>query len=177
MKKAVFLDRDGVLIEDTGFVGSPEEVRLLQGASTALIELHRRGYLVIVVSNQSGVARGIFPKSAVEAVNEEMRRQLQAAGTDIDAIYFCPHHPQGKVAEYRRECDCRKPRPGLIVKALAEHGVDPALSYMIGDAVRDVEAGETAGCRTSVLIAGEADKDDRFLRARDLREAVAKIVD
>ncbi|HVX83819.1 MAG TPA: HAD family hydrolase [Phycisphaerae bacterium] len=151
-ERAVFLDRDDTLIDNDGYLGDPSKVKLLTGAATALSAIRALGYRLIVVSNQSGVARGMFDETAVEAVNQEMCRQLrEQAGAHIDASYYCPYHPEAPIAEYRVDHEWRKPKPGMLLQAAADFGLDLAQSWMIGDQPRDVAAGAAAGCRTILL--------------------------
>jgi D,D-heptose 1,7-bisphosphate phosphatase len=152
VERAVFLDRDNTIIENDGYLGDPSKVKLLPGAATALTAMRALGYRLIVVSNQSGVARGLFNESAVEAVNQEMSRQLQEqAGAYIDASYYCPYHPDAPISEYRLDHDWRKPKCGMLKQAAADFGLDLSQSWMIGDQGRDVAAGSGAGCRTILL--------------------------
>jgi histidinol-phosphate phosphatase family protein len=151
-QRAVFLDRDNTIIENDGYLGDPSKVKLLPGAATALASLRTLGYRLIVVSNQSGVARGMFKESDVQAVNDEMSRQLRKqAGAFIDASYYCPFHPDAPVPEYRIDHDWRKPKPGMLKQAAADFNLDLAQCWMIGDQWRDVAAGTAAGCRTILL--------------------------
>ncbi len=146
--KAVFLDRDGTLIEDPGYLGDPSGVRLLGGADVALKAFAKAGYRLIVVTNQSGIARGLFSEETLGTIHAELQRQLDERGVRLDAIYYCPHHPEAKLEAYRRVCDERKPEPGMLLRAAAEMDLDLAASWMIGDSARDIEAGRRAGCRT-----------------------------
>ncbi|MBA4186381.1 MAG: D-glycero-beta-D-manno-heptose-1,7-bisphosphate 7-phosphatase [Planctomycetaceae bacterium] len=153
-KPAVFLDRDGVVIEDSHYLGNPDRVRLLPGAAGAIASLNRAGWPVVIVSNQSGVARGMFNESDVDAVHEHLSNLLHGYGAKIDAYHYCPHHPEGEVTVLRIECECRKPRPGMLVRAATELGLDLAASWMIGDRVTDLEAGAAVGCRTVLVRTG-----------------------
>lgn len=148
---AVFLDKDGTLVEDVPWEADPDRVQLTPGALEGLALLHRAGYLLIVISNQSGVAMGRFAESRLAAVEERLRSLLAAEGIPLAGFYYCPHHPQGTVARYATECVCRKPRPGLILRAAREQGIDLAGSWFVGDILDDVEAGHRAGCR-SILV-------------------------
>jgi D-glycero-D-manno-heptose 1,7-bisphosphate phosphatase len=151
-ERAVFLDRDNTIIDNDGYLGDSSKVKLLTGAATALSAIRALGYRLIVVSNQSGVARGMFDESAVEAVNQEMCRQLrEQAGAHIDASYYCPYHPEAPIAEYKVDHDWRKPKPGMLKQAAADFGLDLSQSWMIGDQPRDIAAGAAAGCRTILL--------------------------
>jgi D-glycero-D-manno-heptose 1,7-bisphosphate phosphatase len=153
-RRAVFLDKDGTLIVDVPYNVDPDRMRLTDGAITGLQALHRAGYLLIVVSNQSGVARGLFPEAALRAVEARLRELLDHAGLPLAGFYACPHHPDGSVAAYAVACGCRKPAIGLIERAAREHRVDLTQSWMIGDILHDVEAGRRAGCRTILLDVG-----------------------
>lgn len=152
-ERAIFLDRDNTIIEDKeGYIGDPARVRLLPGAATAIASLRRLGYRIIIASNQSGVARGYFSEEDVEAVNQEMCRQLrEQAGAVIDASYYCPYHPEGALAEYRQEHDWRKPRCGMLKQAAQDFDLDLAQCWMIGDSPRDIACGASAGCRTILI--------------------------
>lgn len=152
LERAVFLDRDNTIIENDGYLGDPSRVKLLPGAATALAAMRQLGYRLIVVSNQSGVARGMFDEAAVEAVNAEMSRQLQEQGSAyIDASYYCPYHPDAPLPEYRVDHDWRKPKCGMLKQAATDFRLDLAQSWMIGDQNRDIGAGAAAGCRTILL--------------------------
>jgi D,D-heptose 1,7-bisphosphate phosphatase len=146
--KAVFLDRDNTIIEDPGYLSDPEAVRLLPGSELALKSLAQAGYKLVVVTNQSGVARGLLTPDALDQIHAEMRRRLSEKGAHLDAIYYCPYHPEGTVEEYARESDLRKPRPGMLLRAAEDLDIDLRQSWMIGDGPRDIEAGHRAGCRT-----------------------------
>jgi len=145
---AVFLDRDGVLNADGGYLYRLEDLHLLSGVPAALTELKKRGFLLVVVSNQSGVARGYFTTADVDAFNQELARVVAAAGGPaLDAFYYCPHLPNGSVAAYSHACDCRKPAPGLILAAAAQLPIDLTCSYMIGDKPSDVACALAAGVK------------------------------
>jgi D,D-heptose 1,7-bisphosphate phosphatase len=148
MNRAVFLDRDNTVIEDPGYLSDPGAVKLLPGVELALKSLAQEGYKLVVVTNQSGIARGLFTEEALENVHAEVRRQLADRAVHLDAIYYCPFHPEGTIERYTRESDLRKPRPGMILQGARELGIDLFESWMVGDDARDVEAGQRAGCRT-----------------------------
>ncbi|WP_337176196.1 HAD family hydrolase [Paludisphaera sp.] len=150
-RRAVFLDKDGTLVDDVPYNVDPDRIRLAQGAAEALPRLKGMGFRLIVVSNQSGVARGMFEEEALGPVMQRLQELTTALGAPLDGFYYCPHHPQGSVDRYVLACDCRKPAPGMILRAAAEHGVDTAASWLVGDILDDVEAGRRAGCR-AVLI-------------------------
>lgn len=151
---AVFLDKDGTLIEDVPYNVDPDRMRLLPGAAEALARLDAAGYALVVVSNQSGVARGLFPEEALEPVGARLEELFLRAGAHIAGFYFCPHLVGGKDPRYAVACDCRKPEPGLLLRAAEDLGLDLAASWMLGDILDDVEAGNRAGCR-SVLVGSE----------------------
>ena len=153
-ERAVFLDKDGTLIEDVPYNVDPERIRLTSGAAEGLRALHAAGYRLIVISNQSGVARGYFPEAALTGVRTKLHELLAEAGVALAGFYYCPHHPQGAVADYAVACACRKPRPGLLVRAAQEHGIDLRRSWFVGDILDDVEAGRRAGCRTVLVDLG-----------------------
>jgi D-glycero-D-manno-heptose 1,7-bisphosphate phosphatase len=155
-QRAVFLDRDGVLVEDRGPLTRPEDIVLQAEAGPALRQLKQAGYQLIVVSNQTAVSRGLLDEPAVRALEEEIERRLeQAGGVPLDGFYFCPHHPRATLPAYRRDCPCRKPAPGLLLRAAVEHGIDLARSTMVGDRPTDVAAGRRAGCRTIQVQTGQ----------------------
>lgn len=151
---AVFLDKDGTLVDDVPYNVDPRRVRLADGVVEGLCALQSAGYPLIVISNQSGIARGYFTEDELQRAFEQIQRLLQPHGVLLDAFYYCPHHPQGVVEPYNIECDCRKPRPGLIVKAAYEHDIHLGDSWFVGDILDDVEAGQRAGCRTVFLNKG-----------------------
>lgn len=153
LRPAAFLDRDGVLNEDTGFVHRPADFVWTAGAKEAVKALNERGYLVFVVTNQSGVARGHFGTDEVERLHAWIDAELRRSGAHVDAFYYCPHHPEAGDGPYTRACDCRKPEPGLLLRAMAAWPVDRAASFLIGDEERDLEAARRAGVR-GVLFRG-----------------------
>lgn len=153
MRKAVFLDRDGVVNEEVDYLHRPEDVILTPGLAEAVRKIHEAGYLAVVVSNQSGVARGMYGMADVKAVETRICELLKQQGGEVpDAFYYCPHHIKGTVPEYSFDCDCRKPKPGMFLRAIADWRIDPAQSYMIGDRISDLQAGKAAGCAESVLV-------------------------
>lgn len=151
---AVFLDKDGTLLEDVPYNVDPERIRLMPGAAEALARLDAAGYALVVVSNQSGVARGLFPEEALEPVRARLEELFRRAGARLAGFFFCPHLPDGKDPRYAVACDCRKPEPGLLLRAADELGLDPSASWMLGDILDDVEAGNRAGCRTVLVGSG-----------------------
>jgi D-glycero-D-manno-heptose 1,7-bisphosphate phosphatase len=148
---AVFLDKDGTLINDVPYNVDPSLVELAAGAAEGAALLSAAGYALVVVSNQSGVARGLFPEAAIAAVEARIRELLAECDVPLAGFYYCPHHPQATIDQYRADCECRKPAPGMLMRAAGELGFDLTHSWMIGDILDDVEAGHRAGCR-SILI-------------------------
>ncbi len=150
-RAAVFLDRDGTLIEEAGYINRIDALRLFPWSLEAVRLLNRGGLCVIVVTNQAGVARGYFDEAFVRRAHEHLASAIRAAGGEVDGFYHCPHHPDAVVAEYRKRCDCRKPAPGMFLDAARTHGLDLAASYSIGDRWHDVQAAQRAGA-TAVMV-------------------------
>lgn len=158
-RQAVFLDRDGVINRmvyhlDFGLVDSPQhpdQFELLPGVPEAIRLINEMGLLAIVVSNQPGIAKGKCTPTVLDAVTARMHRQLGEFGAHLDAVYYCLHHPQASLTEYLQVCDCRKPQPGLLMRAVAEFGLAPGSCFMVGDGLTDIQAGKAAGC-TNILL-------------------------
>ena len=155
MNRAVFLDRDGVLVRDVHLLARPEDIEILPGVPEALAHLHRTGFKLLVVSNQPVVARGSLDEGGVRRLQKLIEDQIQlAGGPALDGFYFCPHHPKATVPAYRVMCECRKPQPLMLQQAARDHGVNLASSFMVGDRITDVIAGAAAGCRTVQVETG-----------------------
>ncbi len=152
--KAVFFDRDGVLNEDVSYLYKIADLRWVEGAREAVRYLTERGYLIFIVTNQSGLARGYFTEADMERLHAYMCEELAAVGGRITKIYYCPHLKDGVVAKYAVDCDCRKPKPGMLNRAFAEYELDREGSFLIGDGARDVEAAEAAGIRGYLFKGG-----------------------
>jgi D-glycero-D-manno-heptose 1,7-bisphosphate phosphatase len=155
-RAAVFLDRDGTLTLPRHYPSRPEHLVLRPDVVPVLRALRSKGWLLVVVTNQSGVARGYFTAAELDLMHADLRARLAAAGAPLDGVYHCPHHPDGAVAELAIRCPCRKPEPGLLARAATDLGIDLGASWMVGDAASDVEAGRRAGCRT-VLVGHRPD--------------------
>lgn len=168
-RPAIFLDKDGTVVDDVPYNVDPARVALSDGAGEALRALAEAGYALVIVSNQSGVARGLFPESALEHVARHLAAALAPYGVRLEGFVYCPHHPHGAVGEYSLECSCRKPMPGMLERAAAEHRLDLLRSWMVGDILDDVEAGRRAGCRTVLIDNGnETEWNDGVLRRPDV---------
>ncbi|MBS7564693.1 HAD family hydrolase [Mucilaginibacter sp. Bleaf8] len=165
MNKAIFLDKDGTVINDVPYNVNPDLITLKPGVIEGLQQLKAQGYLLVMVTNQAGVAKGYFSEDALPAVEHRLQDLLQPYQLRLDAFYYCPNHPEGTVAPYNIACNYRKPMPGMLLQAAAEFDIDLESSWMIGDILHDVEAGNRAGCR-SILIdnGGETEwlKDNEF---------------
>jgi D-glycero-D-manno-heptose 1,7-bisphosphate phosphatase len=152
---AIFLDRDGVLIEDVHLLTSCEQVKLFEYVPNALMQLKNAGFLLVVVTNQTVIARGLAAEYDVENVHEFIQKMLmQDVGCGIDRYYFCPHHPNATDERYRQICKCRKPRPGMILQAARELHLDIAKSWLIGDRISDIIAAQDAGCKSILVETG-----------------------
>jgi len=178
--QAVFLDRDNTLIHDPGYLSNPADVHLIDGVSDGLKSLTGAGFKLVIVTNQAGVARGYFGENDTRAVNAEVIRQLSEAGVSIDAVYYCPYHPDGIVEPFNQEHPDRKPNPGMLLRAAKDMDIELARSWMIGDTARDAEAGKRAGCRTICVISEEMSSEspppDADYRCRNISEAASIIL-
>ena len=176
--KAIFLDRDDTLIEDPGYINNPDQVKLIEGAPEALSALKAMDYKLVVISNQSGVARGIVTEQALGEIHKRLEQLLVEKGVSLDRIYYCPFHPDGVIPKYRRESEFRKPNPGMLLAAEKDMDIDLKESWMVGNSARDIEAGLRAGCRT-IMLAGRTHEQNLHLgepnpdyKAVNLKEVV-----
>lgn len=151
---AVFLDRDGTINIEKNYLHRIDDFEFIPGAIEAIKQLQSAGYLVIVVTNQSGIARGYFSEENVNRLHEHIQQELMNNGSRIDAFYVCPHHPEAFVDNLRRDCECRKGSPGMLLRAAEEHDIDLKRSFMIGDKLADIEAGQRAGCQAILVLTG-----------------------
>lgn len=187
MNRAVFIDRDGTISEEVGYVNHPSRFRLLPGSAGAVRLLNENGWLAILVTNQAGVARGYFAEEMIEQVHDRLNADLEREGARLDAIYYCPHHPTVGEAPYRSDCDCRKPKPGLILRAVSEFDIDLAQSWMIGDRFGDVQLAQNAGVNSAFVMTGYGRGEWEHQRsswtvepdlvAEDLLAAVQRIIE
>jgi D,D-heptose 1,7-bisphosphate phosphatase len=154
LNRAIFLDKDGTLIEDVPYNVDPYFIELTSGAIGSIKVFHQLNYQIFIISNQSGIARGYFTEKELEPVIQFFNQLFEALSIPLTGFYYCPHHPEGSVSPYNIECECRKPKPGLIQQAAMEHSIDLAQSWFIGDILHDTEAGRRAGCRTILIDNG-----------------------
>jgi D-glycero-D-manno-heptose 1,7-bisphosphate phosphatase len=158
LRRAVFLDRDGTINIEAGYIRDLANLQLMDGAAEAIKRLRAAGFLTILATNQSGPARDYYGESWVWQLNQRLMVLLHEAGTTMDGHYYCPHLPDGTVAHYTKDCDCRKPEPGMLIAAAKEHGIDLKRSYMVGDKATDVEVGHNAGCQSVLLTSGYGER-------------------
>ncbi len=161
MKPAVFLDRDGTMIEDVGYLNALDRIAFYPWTVDAIRALNQAGLAVVVVTNQSGIARGLFTEVFVGETHRAIDARLSAGGARVDAYYYCPHHPDGSVAGYARRCACRKPGRGMIDRAAADLDLDPARSFVVGDKWIDVQLGQAVGARTLLVRTGMGANEER----------------
>ncbi len=178
--RALFLDRDGTLVHPRHYPSRPEQLLLYDGIAPSLLQLQQAGFRLIVITNQAGIARGYFDEAALQAMHEHLTAELAKLGVQVHAIYHCPHHPEGVVPELAIRCDCRKPQPGMLLRASSEHEIDLSKSWFVGDILDDVEAGNRAGCRTVLVDLGTEQPPEKEIRtpllvARDTPHALAMI--
>jgi D-glycero-D-manno-heptose 1,7-bisphosphate phosphatase len=161
VNRAVFLDRDGTLIEEVGYLDRIDRLRLFPATVDALRTLQRAGLRLIIATNQSGIAQGLFTESFVQELHDHLTSLLAQGGVRLDGIYMCPHHPEAKLAAYRATCECRKPLPGLVRQAAREQEIDLTRSYMIGDRWRDLLAGQATGTAGVLVRTGYGETEAR----------------
>jgi D-glycero-D-manno-heptose 1,7-bisphosphate phosphatase len=172
MNKAVFLDRDGVIIEEEHYLCEPEKIRLIPGAEDAIKRLRNAGYMIVIITNQAGIARGYYEEADAIKVNDHIKKLLADAGVKIDGIYMCPHHP-----DHSGECDCRKPAPGMLLQAAQDLAIDCSASYMIGDKMSDLGAAFAAGCAGAVLVLTGHGKEHETEASESGQKITASIVE
>lgn len=165
MRRCVFLDRDGVINEEVDYLHDPDRVVLVAGAAEAIAALRRAGLAVVVVTNQAGIARGMYTERELAAVTARIDALLARAGARLDGTYFCPHHPEAGVGPYKIACRCRKPGSGMLEQAAAELGLELARSAIVGDKASDLEAGRAAGCAAVLVRSGYGAREEAKLAA------------
>ena len=154
LRRAVFLDRDGTVADEVGYVNHASRIRLLSGSAEAVKRIREAGFLAVVVTNQAGVARDYFEEFVVHQANRRLVELLEREGAALDGIYYCPHHPREGAPPYRQDCQCRKPRPGMLLQAAEDLGIDLTRSYMVGDGLVDVGAARAAGVLPVMVLTG-----------------------
>ncbi|MDZ7361902.1 MAG: D-glycero-beta-D-manno-heptose 1,7-bisphosphate 7-phosphatase [candidate division KSB1 bacterium] len=167
LNRAVFLDRDGTINEEINYLSRPEQLRLLDGAAEAIRLLNQAGFKVVIVTNQAGVARGYFSEETVQEIHRALENLLGENGAHVDAVYYCPHHPDAGHGVYKTDCQCRKPRPGMLEKAAAELGLDLRQAFVIGDKISDLQAGRAVGCQNILVRTGYGLESEKQFSACD----------
>lgn len=178
LSKALFLDRDGVINVDHGYVCTVERTEFVEGIFELCRAARMQGYLTVVVTNQSGIARGYYTEQDFHVYMDWMRSEFAARGAPLDAVYYCPHHPDTGSQEYRRDCECRKPKPGMLRRAAQELGLDLAASIMLGDSLTDMEAARAAGVGTRILFARHSHTEDastEFAKVESLEQVLCRL--
>ena len=182
-RRAVFLDRDGTLNDEVDYLASPGDFRLLPGVASGLRVLAEAGFALVVVTNQSGVARGILDEETLAKINARMRAELSAAGVELDAVYYCPHHPEIGAPYFRADCTCRKPGPGMLLEAAAHLDLDLERSFAVGDSLRDLEAARAVRVEPILVRTGKGASQEAQARetipgiaVADDFEAATKII-
>jgi len=186
MRRSVFIDRDGTISEEVGYINHPSRFRVFPYAAAAIKHLNDNGWLAIVITNQAGVARGYFSEDMIQTVHAEMTKELERGNARLDGVYYCAHHPSVGDPPYRFDCDCRKPKPGLVSRAARDLDIDLAGSWMVGDRYSDVELARNAGVKSMFVLSGygrgeweqqrDSWKEQPDLVAENLLEAVQLIV-
>jgi len=170
MNKAVFLDRDGVITKEPPYYAHKiSQLELIPKSAEAIRLLNESGFKVIVVSNQSGVARGYYQEKDIGIYNREMEKKLEEKNAYIDAIYYCPHYPEATIKTYKIDCDCRKPKPGMLKRAEKDLNLDLKSSFLIGDKMSDIEAGYRAGCKTILVLTGQGNDELKRISKMDIK--------
>ena len=163
LRPAVFLDRDGTVNEQMGYINHISRFQLLPDAARAIKLLNNNGIPVVIVSNQSGLARGYFPLALLDEVHEKMHRLLAQEGAHVDGLYYCPHHPEAKEEKYRQACNCRKPKTGMLLQAAEEMDLDLSRSFVVGDRWSDVKCADRAGCTSVLVLTGYGRGDSDYI--------------
>ncbi|NKF52623.1 D-glycero-beta-D-manno-heptose 1,7-bisphosphate 7-phosphatase [Shewanella sp. WXL01] len=176
MAKAVFLDRDGVINVDHGYVHKVDDFEYIEGVFEACLAFKKLGYKIVVVTNQSGIARGKYTEDDFHTLTEWMDWNFADKGVDLDGIYYCPHHPEKGIGEYKQDCDCRKPKPGMLNTAARFLKIDMSQSVMVGDKADDMRAGKAAGVPTNILVrTGKEVKQDGIDEASVVVDSIADV--
>jgi D-glycero-D-manno-heptose 1,7-bisphosphate phosphatase len=164
----IFLDRDGTIIEEVNYLSSPDDIRIIHDSSKAIKEANALGCKVFIASNQSGVARGLFTEQQLNDVHKTLLRKLAEDNAHIDAIYYCPHHPTDGIPSFRINCDCRKPKTGMLTRAAEEHSIDLKRSFVIGDKMTDIQTGNNAGATSILVLTGYGKQELEICRVNQI---------
>jgi D-glycero-D-manno-heptose 1,7-bisphosphate phosphatase len=175
VRKAIFLDKDGTLIPDVPYNVDPNKISISPNTIDGLIALQQEGFILLIISNQSGIARGFFDHDALLDVEHKIQSLLHEHGLSLAGFYYCPHHPEGDIAVYSIDCSCRKPKPGLILEAGLDHQIDLSQSWLIGDILHDIEAGHRAGCKAILINNGNETAWE--MNADRIPEAMVQTID
>ncbi|MFX1378920.1 MAG: D-glycero-beta-D-manno-heptose 1,7-bisphosphate 7-phosphatase [Promethearchaeota archaeon] len=159
-KKAIFLDRDGVINREVNHLSNPDDFEFIEGSIEALKILKQKGFLLIIITNQAGIARGIFTEETLIKIHDKMIARLKQDEIELDEIYYCPHHP-----DFTGPCNCRKPHPGMILKAEIKYDIDLANSYFVGDTLNDIQTGKAANCKTVLVLTGYGKEEQKNIGA------------
>ena len=175
VRKAIFLDKDGTLIPDVPYNVDPDKISLSPNTVDGLLALQQQGFMLLIISNQSGIARGFFDHDALVIVEQKIQSLLQKYGLSLAGFYYCPHHPESVIARYRLDCTCRKPKPGLILEAGLDHQIDLSQSWLIGDILHDIEAGHRAGCKA--ILINNGNETDWEMNSQRIPDAMVQNID
>jgi D-glycero-D-manno-heptose 1,7-bisphosphate phosphatase len=175
VRKAIFLDKDGTLIPDVPYNVDPDKISLSPNTINGLLALQQEGFMFLIISNQSGIARGFFDHDALLEVEHKIKCLLHEHGLSLTGFYYCPHHPESDIAAYRVDCSCRKPKPGLILEAGLDHQIDLSQSWLIGDILHDIEAGHRAGC--GAILINNGNETAWELNAERIPDAMVQNID
>lgn len=166
MHKAVFLDRDGTIVQDVGYMNSPQQIEFIPGSIEAIKKLNAAGFKVVVITNQAGVAKGLVTEDMLQTIDKTLHKGILSGGAHLDGLYYCPHHPEHGFYPYKQVCECRKPHPGLIKRAHRDLNIDLSKSYMVGDKGTDIEAGQRAGTKTVFVLTGKGAREKQSLQCK-----------
>lgn len=176
-KKALFLDRDGTINKDTGYINKVKNLRVLPGVYSALKKFKSSKFYIIIVSNQSGIARGLIKPAQLKKINQELIKRFMRNGIKIDGIYFCPHYKKGIISPWNKSCLCRKPSIGMFKRASRDFNIDLSESFVIGDKLTDILAGNRCGCKTILVLTGEGKKEAKNITRASSPAFIAKNLD
>ncbi|MBI5022469.1 MAG: HAD family hydrolase [Ignavibacteriales bacterium] len=167
-RAGIFLDRDGTIVEEVDYLRSPSQIQLLAESAEAIRFANELGLLLFIVTNQSGIARGLLTENELEIIHSELTTQLKNKGARIDGLYYCPHHPEFGSERYRRDCECRKPKTGMLHQAAKDHNVDLLKSFVVGDKMIDIQTGNNCGARTILVLTGYGNEELKICRLNNI---------